>query len=143
MYVEHLKITKGLEMNFIVIDDSKVDCFIAEKVIQDSGWCTDCHTFQLASDALEHIRKKKSPEESTIIFVDEHMPLMNGLDFVKAFDELDIDAKDSYHIFLLSSSIYGASAPQDHQLIRKFIKKPLMTKTIHELFQSDLKFLTQ
>lgn len=130
-------------MNFIVIDDSKVDCFIAEKVIQNSGWCSSCHTFQLATQALEYIRENGSSSRSTIIFVDEHMPLMSGLDFVNAFGVLNIPAKDNYHIFLLSSSLYeGSQELYKHNLIKKFIKKPLITKTIHDLFHFDLKFLS-
>lgn len=129
-------------MNFIVIDDSKVDCFIAEKVIQNSGWCRNCHTFQLATKALEYIREKKPCGRNTIIFVDEYMPLMSGLDFVRAFSESNILEKDNYHIFLLSSSISQRdNRPQEHSLIKKFVKKPLMNKTINDIFNYDLKFL--
>jgi hypothetical protein len=41
------------KQHFIVIDDSKLDCFIAEKVIKNTGKCESVQSFQKAQDALD------------------------------------------------------------------------------------------
>ena len=44
------------KLNFIVIDDSKLDCFIAEKIIQNTGRSASVKSFQLATDALGYLK---------------------------------------------------------------------------------------
>ena len=44
------------KLHFIVIDDSKLDCFIAEKVIKNTGKCETVQSFLAAKEALEYIR---------------------------------------------------------------------------------------
>ena len=45
-------------VHFIVIDDSKLDCFIAEKIIQNTGLSESVKSFQLATEALAYIQAK-------------------------------------------------------------------------------------
>lgn len=132
-------------MNFIVIDDNIVDRYIAEKVIQNSGLSNSCHTFQQATQALEHIKKQKNQDILTIVFVDEQMPLMNGKDFVKAFNALAIPNKDRYHIYILSSSISGNEGTKikSFTTVKKFISKPLMVSKVHSLFKHDMRICLQ
>ena len=44
------------KMHFIIIDDSKLDCFIAEKVIQNTGKSESVKSFVAASEALDYIK---------------------------------------------------------------------------------------
>ena len=69
-------------LNFIVVDDSKLDCFIAEKIIQNIGRAESVKTFQLATEPLNFVRQ--GSEKKTIMFVDIQMPMMNGFEFVEA-----------------------------------------------------------
>ena len=77
---------KSDKMHFIVIDDSKLDCFIAEKVIQNTGRSESVKSFIVASEALEYIQKL-SPDKKTVVLVDIQMPVMNGFDFLDAFEK--------------------------------------------------------
>ena len=43
------------KQHFIVIDDSKLDCFIAEKIIRNTGKCESVKSFLQAKEALEYI----------------------------------------------------------------------------------------
>jgi CheY-like chemotaxis protein len=78
------------KLHFIVIDDSKLDCFIAEKIIRNTGRSESIRSFLQANDALNYIRDTPSSEDGlkTILLVDIQMPVMNGFEFVESFDRL-------------------------------------------------------
>jgi CheY-like chemotaxis protein len=65
---------------FIYIDDNKLDCFIAEKVIQNTGLSESTTKFLEPLKAFEFIKTTPLPELpcKNIILVDIQMPLMNG-----------------------------------------------------------------
>lgn len=116
--------------DFIVIDDSKLDCFIAEKIIQNTGKSTSIKTFMAGSDALAYLQSLAIPElqQKIIILLDIQMPVMNGFEFVEAF-ELTIPEKLKKQICinLLSSSINESDMirAQSYHSIFRFLNKPL------------------
>jgi CheY-like chemotaxis protein len=116
--------------DFIVIDDSKLDCFIAEKIIQNTGKSTSIKTFMAGSDALAYLQSLAISElqQKIIILLDIQMPVMNGFEFVEAF-ELTIPEKLKKQICinLLSSSINESDMirAQSYHSIFRFLNKPL------------------
>jgi CheY-like chemotaxis protein len=114
-------------LNFIVVDDSKLDCFIAEKIIKNTGRSASVNTFQQASDALVYIRTLKPLQEPTIVFVDIQMPVMNGFEFVEAFEALSEEIRKGYSIFMLSSSINenDIAKVKGYSSVKQFLNKPL------------------
>lgn len=123
-------------MNFIVIDDSKLDCFIAEKIIKNTGHCEECNVFQQATQALEHI-KGNAESKDTVVFVDIQMPVMNGFEFVEAFEKLDDNMKSPYSIFMLSSSINenDITKVKGYSSVKHFLNKPLTNDTIKAVME--------
>ena len=119
-------------LNFIVVDDSKLDCFIAEKVIKNLGRSESVNTFMQATDALQHITGLGENGFRTVLFVDIQMPMMNGFEFVEEFDKLPADKRKNYIVFMLSSSINenDIARVKSYPTIKKFINKPLTGSTI-------------
>src|SRR3989337_4543999 len=97
----------ALKRNFLVIDDNKLDCFIAEKIINNTGLSSKISLFQNALEALQLVQEPivGSGEPKTIIIVDIQMPLMNGFEFIEAFEALPAETRARYLIFMLSSTI--------------------------------------
>lgn len=114
--------------HFIIIDDSRLDCLIAEKVIQNSRRHLTVTSFSNAVEALDSIRK--STEEAsakTILIVDIQMPLMNGFEFIEAFEKLPQDIQENYIVNVLTSSTNRSDINriQSYRSVRSQLNKPL------------------
>lgn len=123
--------------HFIIIDDSQLDCFIGEKIIQNTGSYSSIKTYTQATDAYEYI-KNSAPgpaDAMTIIVLDIQMPVMNGFQFVEAFELLPEDIRSNYAIFMFSSSINenDKNRLENHPCIRKFYGKPISKEIVASL----------
>jgi CheY-like chemotaxis protein len=122
---------------FIYIDDNKLDCFIAERIILNTGLSESTTPFMDPVEAFEFIKSDTLPPHQlkNIIIVDIQMPLMNGFEFVEAFERLPADIQNKYAVFMLSSSINE----NDHNRIRNYnsvkhlLNKPLTSKILISL----------
>jgi CheY-like chemotaxis protein len=124
------------KLNFIVVDDSKLDCFIAEKIIRNTGKCETIRSFLQAKDALEYICDSPVDEQShTILLVDIQMPVMNGFEFVEAFEKLPANLVECYTIYIISSSINETDLNKVHNYksVKQFLNKPLTSNNLSVL----------
>lgn len=127
------------KLHFIVIDDSKLDCFIAEKIINNTGRSESVQTFQQVTKAIEYIKGLSVHPNKTILFVDIQMPVMNGFDFMESFEQLPQEAKTHYVIYMLSSSINenDIAKVRGYPSVRQFLNKPLTVKTMSMVLEDN------
>jgi len=126
------------KLNFIVVDDSKLDCFIAEKIIRNTGMSDGVLSFTDATAALSHIEQVPTTGPSkTIVIVDIQMPLMNGFEFVEAFQKFPQTIQDQYIIYVLSSSINESDLTRvrNYPSVKHFLNKPLTSNTLSTLLE--------
>lgn len=126
------------KLNFIIIDDSKLDCFIAEKIIKNTGKSESIKSFQQGRDALDYITNTRPDEYShTIILVDIQMPIMNGFEFVEEFEKLPLHITSNYTIYIISSSINDNDLNRVHNYpsVKQFLNKPINSNNLAILLQ--------
>ncbi|WP_276364173.1 response regulator [Daejeonella sp. H1SJ63] len=124
--------------HFIIIDDSQLDCFIAEKIIQNTGTFSSVKSYTEATDALESIKDLGEKIDAvTIIVLDIQMPLMNGFQFVEAFEQLPSEVQSNYAIFMFSSSINenDKNRMENYPSIRRFYGKPISKDTVARMIE--------
>ena len=125
--------------NFIIIDDSRLDCFIAEKIIQNSGTYSSVKSYMEATEAYEAIKNGLIGDDSiiTIIILDIQMPVMNGFQFVEVFEKLPKEIQSKFAIFLFSSSINenDKNRLDNYPSIIRFYSKPISKDTIAQMIE--------
>jgi len=124
--------------NYIIIDDNKIDLLVATKAIEMTRTpVSDIHQFLSANQALEFILSYKS-EYTTIVLIDIQMPIMNGFQFMEAFETLSDDVKQNYICAYLTSSSNDLDRirAQKFPSIKQFINKPFTSDTLLTLLKS-------
>ncbi len=119
--------------NFIVVDDNKLDSFIAEKIIKNTGKCNQVKTFHFGKDAIDYLAGYQNPEHlNTIILVDIMMPVMSGFEFVEEFQKLPEDVKRSSSIYVMSSSINenDLNLVHNYPCVKQYLNKPLNSNNL-------------
>jgi CheY-like chemotaxis protein len=133
--------TSSQKTHFIIIDDSKLDCFITEKIIQNTGLSAGVKLFTDARNALEYIKDNPPAPDGnkTIIIVDIYMPLMNGFEFIEDFEKFPPEIVDSYSIYMLSSSINenDINRVANYRSVKQFLNKPLKSNVLISLLNSE------
>ncbi|RYD57365.1 MAG: response regulator [Sphingobacteriales bacterium] len=112
---------------FIIIDDNKLNCYIAEKMIKKIDPEIAVKPFIYANEAFEFIRNPSDGFERHVILVDIQMPLMSGFNFVEEFERLADGVKDKYKLYIYSSTINEQDKLQanNYSTVRHFFSKPL------------------
>ena len=70
-----------------------------------------------------------------IILVDINMPILNGWDFLEAFEKMDADATKNVRVYIYTSSIYykDIEKAKNYKSVIKLITKPLSQEMIDEI----------
>ena len=119
---------------FILIDDSEIDNFIHQRLINTNVPQAAIRAFTNADEGLQHIRSEfaKPDAPDAILFLDLIMPINSGWDFMENFDKLDTKIKQLFKIYVLSSSKDSRDVERAHanNYIIEYIIKPLTDKKI-------------
>ncbi|MBC7567783.1 MAG: response regulator [Pedobacter sp.] len=125
------------KINLLVIDDDDINIFIIKKIVAKTGYNVEMiskNNGQLAIDYLANL--KDDPEKfPDLMLIDINMPVLNGWEFLKAYDELDSKLKSD--MYMLSSSVYenDIEKAKTYKTIKGFISKPLSIERLSELLK--------
>lgn len=130
--------------DFMVIDDSKLDLIIAQKMLKRMCEAASIQTFEQAQKALSAITERAPvpPQRRTVLLIDLRMPLMDGFQFAEAFAALPETLRQQYIPCILTSSISEVDRRRAESMpvIHAFLNKPpdaeklttLLSQYIHE-----------
>lgn len=117
----------------LLIDDNFIDNFVTRKILETSNFAEKIVVIQSASEAVAQLQAKAI--EPDVIFLDIRMPLMDGFEFLKQYDELSLSGTKNPKIFMLSSSLDPVDFRMSTQnkYITQFIHKPITKKVLEAL----------
>ena len=125
------------KINLLIIDDDDINIFIIRKIVEKTGFKVNMvskSNGQLAADYLEEIADQKELFPH-LILIDINMPVLNGWEFLEAYDRLNISHK--VDMYMLSSSVYenDIEKAKTYKTIKGFISKPLSIERLSELLK--------
>ena len=128
-----------MKLNFIIVDDRELDCFIAEKLILNTGKCNSFKAYDNAIEALQDI-KATEPEKGslTVLLLDIMMPVMNGFQFIEEFENLPKETKNNYRIISITTSLNknDISRISTYESVFGVLKKPYSFEAFEEMINN-------
>jgi CheY-like chemotaxis protein len=113
----------------MVVDDNEIDLYIAEKLMETSGFAEKVICVHSAKEALAYLDSQKaSPEELPhFIFLDINMPEMSGFGFLHEYKKLAENIRKKCIIMMLTTSLDEDDRvlAENNEFVQKFLNKPL------------------
>ncbi len=121
----------------LIIDDSKMDRFIVEKMIERSLLADRIENRELASLGLQYLQHcmESGQRLPNVIFLDINMPEMSGFDFLEAFDQFPPEIKKDCFVVMLTSSLNedDREKAMSYEAVRMYCSKPISLLKLQEL----------
>lgn len=129
-------------VSVLLVDDDEINNFISIKLIKKVLLNTEimaCLNGKFAIDQLLHIQETDPDQMPDYILLDINMPIMNGWEFLDAYNRLNIDPKRKSKIYIISSSVFSndINKAKSYPLVKDFVSKPLNVDKIRELFELE------
>lgn len=121
----------------MLIDDTEVDSFISKRILTSTQFSNEITEFNSAQKALDYLVENAHLPHALpqVIFIDIHMPAMDGFDFIEKFNMLPPIVLKYCKLIMLSASADSV----DHEKIKsyrsilKFLPKPLTKNELQAL----------
>lgn len=124
----------------MIIDDSKIDLFVSQKIIEKVNSDCNIEIFASGSSAINFLKKSggKTCQKifvPDVIFLDINMPEMDGFQFLKEFSKLsNVDKKDiKIHVLSSSTNSQDIKKTQENKYCAGFINKPLTATSLNKV----------
>jgi CheY-like chemotaxis protein len=117
-----------------IIDDDPIHQRIAQIMIAKHCIYDEYVSYTEAEKALEFLNQNAGNKEllPDVILLDLNMPVVDGWDFLQAFEKIVKDFKKEVRIYIVTSSVddKDKQKSQDFTTVKGFISKPLSPEMI-------------
>lgn len=124
------------KINLLVIDDDDINIFIIKKIVEKTGYNVNMVSKANGLLAIDYLKATLDKEDFPhLILIDINMPVLNGWEFLDAYEELSITQR--VDMYMLSSSVYenDIEKAKTYAKVKGFISKPLSIERLVELFK--------
>jgi CheY-like chemotaxis protein len=126
------------KIDLLVIDDDDINIFIIKKIVEKTGYNINMVAKTNGQLAIDHLDMLLENNEAfpQLVLIDINMPVLNGWEFLEAYDKLEIEKR--VDMYMLSSSVYenDIEKAKTYKTVKGFISKPLSINRLIELFDS-------
>lgn len=121
----------------LLVDDYDADNFIHRLVVERYGCAEHIEVSRDGKQALDYLKSciEKDQPFPELIFLDINMPVMNGWEFIEAYDALDEDMRGGVVLMMLTTSLNpdDRARAEDKGCIADFVSKPLTRDSLANL----------
>jgi CheY-like chemotaxis protein len=127
-----------MKKRILIVDDDKQLNKINERIIFTAGVAKEVHITLNGKEALDYLemRIQKEYPLPDLIILDLNMPVMNGFEFLEAYQKLHFAGKSQIEIIIFTSS----TSPKDREKalakgIRYYLNKPYLLRELNDIIQ--------
>ena len=124
------------KINLLVIDDDDINIFIIKKIVEKTGYNVEMTAKTNGQLAIDYVKEIiDTPNFPNLILIDINMPILNGWEFIEAYELLGNTRK--VDMYMLSSSVYenDIEKAKSYKTVKGFISKPLSIDRLIELLK--------
>jgi CheY-like chemotaxis protein len=91
----------------MILDDDEIDNYLVKVLIKNNNIAEQILEFNNGVDAIKYLEDNRDQEENLpeVILLDLYMPMMDGMEFMKAFDSLKLNFPVKCKICVVSGSV--------------------------------------
>jgi CheY-like chemotaxis protein len=123
-----------------LIDDDDIYVFLTKKTILRVRPDLEVEVFSDGLQAINHLREIKDEVGllPDVIFLDLNMPVMDGWEFLKEYQEIYPSFARGNELYIVSSSIspHEMERSKSIEVVSEFIIKPLVKEKFMEIMQN-------
>jgi CheY-like chemotaxis protein len=127
--------------NVMLVDDSELDNFINEKILQANFFSRNTYVHTSAKSALEFISNLMTMGEKyasvfpQVLFIDINMPMMDGFQFIEQYLKEAAPRLHHPRIIILTSSVYHEDRMKAARISPDivFLNKPLTKEMLDKI----------
>ncbi|MEW7277088.1 response regulator [Aquimarina sp. 2201CG1-2-11] len=133
----------GKTKQFLLVDDSEATNFFNKMMIQKTGYADEILIAKNGEEALDYIKSGIFP---SVIFLDINMPVMNGWEFLTAYQKLSSEFKKSKIVLMIGAELINGDKKMAEEMpdiithSPKHLTKELITKVVEEYLYEEYDF---
>ena len=116
----------------LIIDDDEINNFVLKNVILRAFSDALVHIASEGQEGLDFLanRRSEGTDPPGIILVDINMPVLNGFEFLDAYQERFVNKHS--HVYMVSSSISKEDQKRSYSydFVQGYITKPLVNQNV-------------
>lgn len=123
--------------SILLIEDDPITVMVCDRIIKMTVFCDNVQTKENGQDGIDCVNEiiQQKHELPDIIFLDINMPVMNGWDFLEAFEKIKHQLVKMPRVFILSSTVDPEDYKKAEQFsaVEGFISKPLTQEHLQNI----------
>ncbi len=121
----------------LLVDDDEATNYLNNRLLKKNGYAEQVHIAENGQEGIDFLQSVEERDKPELIFLDINMPIMNGWEFLEAYEQLEHSKKVKAIIVMLTTSIqaedrFNAELNND---VSDFIPKPLTPASIREIIR--------
>jgi CheY-like chemotaxis protein len=125
------------KVNVLLIDDDTIYQFVSCKTLEATGYANKIKVCSNGDEAYRFLEENmhNAAELPDVILLDVNMPVMNGWQFLDAYQSLKANLAKEIQIFLVTSSMNDQDKEYSkrYNCVQDYIVKPLVREKISEI----------